>query len=98
MADRLTGSITFFVSALELAGVAYSWQSWRVIASLSASVVLLMLFVVNERLMGSKAMIQGHLLRKRTIVTNLAYQFFLAGLFFPLSYTLPTTYFPAMFR
>lgn len=89
MADRLTGSITFFVSALELAGVAYSWQSWRVIASLSASVVLLMLFVVNERLMGSKAMIQGHLLRKRTIVTNLAYQFFLAGLFFPLSYTLP---------
>lgn len=34
-------------------------------------------------------MIQGHLLKKRNIASNLVYQFFLAGLFFPLSYALP---------
>lgn len=78
-----------FVLAVERAGVASPWQNWRVITSLCASAVLLILFVVNERLMGSRAMIQGHLLRNRNITTNLIYQFFLAGLFFPLSYALP---------
>lgn len=34
-------------------------------------------------------MIQAHLLRKRAIVLNLVYIFFLAGLFFPLSFALP---------
>jgi MFS transporter, DHA2 family, glioxin efflux transporter len=78
-----------FVLALQRAGVASPWRNWRVITSLSASAVLLILFMVNELLMGSRAMIQGHLLRKRNIATNLIYQFFIAGLFFPLSYALP---------
>lgn len=81
--------MTCFVLAMERAGVLSSWQNWRVITSLSASAGLLILFIVNERLMGSRAMIQGHLLRKRNITTNIIYQFFLAGLFFPLSYVLP---------
>jgi hypothetical protein len=39
--------------------------------------------------MGHRAMIQPHLLQKRSIVINLIYQLFLAGLFFPLLYALP---------
>lgn len=47
------------------------------------------MFIANEWRLGDKAMIQAHLLRKRAIVLNLVYIFFLAGLFFPLSYALP---------
>ena len=40
--------------------------------------------------MGSRAMIQGHLLKKKkTVVANLVFIFFLAGLYFPLLYSLP---------
>lgn len=34
-------------------------------------------------------MIQTHLLKRRTVLLNCVYAFFLAGLYFPLSYTLP---------
>ena len=59
------------------------------VTSLCATAVLFVLFVVNEWLMGSRAMIQAHLLKKRNITLNLMFQFFLAGLFFPLTYALP---------
>ena len=39
--------------------------------------------------MGSRAMLPSYLLKKRSITTALVYQFFIAGLFFPLSYALP---------
>jgi len=54
-----------------------------------ASGLLIALFIANEWWMGHRAMIQAHLLQKRAIIVNIAYSFFIAGLFFPLSYTLP---------
>ena len=84
-----TGSITCLVLALEMGGVATPWSNWRVVTSLTASAVLLILFIVNEWLMGSRAMLQSHLLKRRPILINMVYQVFLAGLFFPLSYALP---------
>ncbi len=42
--------------------------------------------------MGSRAMLQSHLLKKRPVLINLIYQVFLAGLFFPLSYALPVQF------
>ncbi|OCT49414.1 putative HC-toxin efflux carrier TOXA [Cladophialophora carrionii] len=83
------GSMACLVLALEKGGVSLSWSNWRVVASLASSAALLVIFVINEWLMGNRAMIQSHLLRKRSIVINLVYQLFLAGLFFPLSYALP---------
>ncbi|KAJ9615264.1 hypothetical protein H2200_001339 [Cladophialophora chaetospira] len=80
---------SLLVLALEKGAVAASWNNWRVITSLTASAVLLVIFVVNEWLMGSRAMLQSHLLKRRPILVNLVYQVFLAGLFFPLSYALP---------
>ena len=69
---------------MQMAGLSRSWQDWRVVASLAAFGALLVLFILNEWRMGSRAMIQTHLLKKRFITANLVYQFFLAGLFFPL--------------
>ena len=83
-ASLVVGSLTCFVLAMDRG----NWQGWRTITSLSASAVLIALFVINEWLMGSRAMIQGELLKNRNIITNLLYIFFLAGLFFPLTYTL----------
>ena len=83
------GSITYLVLALEKGGVATPWNNWRVVTSLTASAVLLITFVANEWLMGSRAMLQSHLLKRRLILINMVYQVFLAGLFFPLSYALP---------
>ncbi|KAK3214154.1 hypothetical protein GRF29_28g2197663 [Pseudopithomyces chartarum] len=46
-------------------------------------------FVYDQHLMRDKAMVHAHLVRKPDILLNLIYSFFLAGLFFPLQYTLP---------
>ena len=81
--------MALLVLALEHAGVTASWRSWRVVLSLCGCGILAALFVINEKLMGSRAMIQSHILKKRNIAANLAYMFFLSGLYFPLSYTLP---------
>jgi MFS transporter, DHA2 family, glioxin efflux transporter len=72
--------------------VSSSWNNWRVVTSLTGAAVLLLLFIANELFMGDRAMIQSHLLRRKKIALNLVYQFFLAGLFFPLSYTLPVQF------
>src|ERR1700744_4887561 len=77
------------VFALQEGGVSSSWRNWRVVLSLTASAVLVVLFVANEWLMGGRAMIPSHLLKRRSIAINLVYQVFIAGLFFPLSYALP---------
>ncbi|OAL18357.1 hypothetical protein AYO22_10773 [Fonsecaea multimorphosa] len=79
----LTGSL------LVLGGISSPWSSWHVITSLAGFVALLVVFSINEWQMGSRAMIQTHLLKKRSIVVSLGFQFLIAGLFFPLSFALP---------
>ena len=83
------GSLACFLFALQKGGVSSSWRNWRVVLSLTASALLAVLFVVNETLMGTRAMIQSDLLKRRSVAINLTYQVFIAGLFFPLSYALP---------
>ncbi|KIW22645.1 uncharacterized protein PV07_10922 [Cladophialophora immunda] len=83
------GSMVCLVLALEKGGVSSPWSNWHVITSLAGFVALLIIFSVNEWQMGSRAMIQAHLLKKRSIVVSLVFQFFIAGLFFPLSFALP---------
>ncbi|KAJ4321168.1 hypothetical protein N0V94_003008 [Neodidymelliopsis sp. IMI 364377] len=59
------------------------WRSFFGFAS------LLVCFVMNEWMMGKKAMVQFHLFENRTILANSCFIFFLAGAYFPLLYTLP---------
>lgn len=84
----VTGSLTCFVLAMHWAGI-LPWSSISVIGSLVGSGLFALIFVLNERYMGSRAMIQGHLLKRRLIVLNLVFVFFIAGLYFPLLYSLP---------
>lgn len=84
-----TGSMVCFITAMHWGGVTKPWSSAAVIGCLVSSAVLASLFIVNERLMGNRAMVQGRLLRNYTFVANLIYVFFLAGLYFPLLYSLP---------
>ncbi|KIW41851.1 uncharacterized protein PV06_05456 [Exophiala oligosperma] len=85
----ICGAMTCFVVATQQAGISVSWCSWQVITSLTGAAVLLTTFLGNEWYMGSRAMIQTHLLKRRTVLLNCVYAFFLAGLCFPLSYALP---------
>ncbi|RAO67059.1 uncharacterized protein BHQ10_003071 [Talaromyces amestolkiae] len=83
------GSMICFVTAMHWGGATKPWLSVAVTGSLVASAILAGLFIVNERLMGKRAMVQARLLRNYTFVANLIYVFFLAGLYFPLLYSLP---------
>lgn len=65
------------------------WSSPAVICSLVGSALSFAAFVYDQHLMRDKAMVHAHLVRKPDILLNLIYSFFLAGLFFPLQYTLP---------
>ncbi|KAF1848711.1 MFS general substrate transporter [Cucurbitaria berberidis CBS 394.84] len=87
-ATLLSGSFSCFVLAMHWIGV-NSWTSARVLGSFVGFAALLACFVINEWLMGSKAMVRAHLFKNRLVLANLCYIFFLAGAFFPLMYTLP---------
>jgi hypothetical protein len=84
-----TGAMTCFITAMHWGGATKPWSSGAVIGCLAAFAALSGLFVVNEWKMGERAMVQGHLLRKRGFIGNLVYMFFVAGLYFPLLYSLP---------
>jgi hypothetical protein len=84
----VTGALSCFVLSMHWSGV-YSWSSPRAILSMAFFVALMFAFFANEWLMGTKAMIQHHLLRNAAVLPNLIYIFFLAGVYFPLLYTLP---------
>jgi hypothetical protein len=83
--------VTSFLSCFVL-GMHYSgsnpWRSARVWGSLLGSGLSFLAFIYNEYKMGDKAMVHAHLIKKLDVCLNLAYGFFLAGMFFPLQYTL----------
>jgi hypothetical protein len=87
-AVMIAGCFSCFVLAMHWIGI-NPWTCARVIGSFIGFAILLIGFVVNEWLMGNKAMVQTHLFRNKMILANLFYIFFLAGAFFPLMYTLP---------
>ncbi|KAF1941641.1 MFS gliotoxin efflux transporter glia [Clathrospora elynae] len=87
-ATLLCGSFSCFVLAMHWIGI-NPWTRARIIGSLVGFAGLFVCFVINEWVMGSKAMVQAHLFKNKLVLANLWYAFFLAGAFFPLMYTLP---------
>jgi MFS family permease len=84
----VSGGFSCFVLAMHWIGI-YSWTSARVVGSFVGFALFFACFIVNEWIMGEKAMVQAHLFQNRLLLANLCYIFFLAGAFFPLMYTLP---------
>ncbi|KAF2631569.1 MFS gliotoxin efflux transporter glia [Macroventuria anomochaeta] len=84
-------SLSCFILAMHWLGKNPS-NSARVIGSFSGSASLLVCFIINEWVMGKRAMIQSNLLKNKMVLANACYIFFLAGAYFPLLYTLPVQF------
>jgi hypothetical protein len=87
-ATLISGALSCFVLAMHWLAI-YDSRSVRVIFSFFGFVSLSACFVLNEWMMGSKAMVQSRLFKNKMLLSNLGYIFFLAGAYFPLLYTLP---------
>ncbi|KAH8898745.1 MFS gliotoxin efflux transporter glia [Thozetella sp. PMI_491] len=86
-----TGALSCFVMAMHWAGT-LDWSSIQIKGSLAGFGTMTAAFLANEWFMGPKAMLQLHLFKKRSIVLNLAFSFFLAGMYFPLLFSLPVLF------
>lgn len=84
----LSGALSCFVLAMHWSGI-YGWANFRSVLAAVSFVLLMAIFVANEWQMGDKAMVQRRLLANGVVLPNLIFVFFLAGLYFPLLYTLP---------
>lgn len=82
-------AIAAFVLSMHYVGTNQGWSSRAAWAYMVAFVILTAVFIINEFKMKSKAILQFHFLKRRRFSENCVYIFFLAGLFFPLLFSLP---------
>lgn len=75
--------------ALQKGGTTEPWSNGSIIAELVMFGVLIILFIGIEWYSKDRALLQGRLLKDRTIAAMCAYIFFVAGSFFILLYYLP---------
>jgi len=84
----LSGCFSCFILATHWIGVMPP-TSARIVGSFIGFVGLFICFAINERYMGSCAMVQARVFKNKLVFANLLYASFIAGAFFPLMYTLP---------
>lgn len=82
-------AIICYLLAMQWGGATKPWSDGSVIATLVLFGILTIAFVVIEYFSGDRALLQGRLLKDRTIGAMSAYNFFVAGAFFILLYYLP---------
>lgn len=85
----LMASMVCLFLALQWGGTTKKWSDGSVIATLVVFAVLLIVFIVLEVVSKDRALLQGRLLKDRTIGAMCAYIFMVAGAFFLLLYYLP---------
>lgn len=81
--------------ALQYGGNSYAWDSATVIGLLCGSVGTFLVFAVWERYMGNEAMIPGHLVHDRIVLSSSLLAMSIFGFTMTLSYYLPI-YFQAV--
>lgn len=91
----ITASVVCYLLAVQWGGVRKSWASADVIGCLVGFVLLLGLFLVNERWQKGAAQLSPSVLKNRTLAIGCAFCFFIAGNFYILLYYLPV-YFQAV--
>lgn len=85
----IMASTICYLLALQWGGASKPWSDSTVIGTLVGFILLVIAFVITENYMGSRALLQPQLLRKRRIWTSCAYIFFISGGYFALVYYLP---------
>ncbi|KAJ5495550.1 MFS general substrate transporter [Penicillium diatomitis] len=83
------GAIISFILALQYGGQTYDWSSSVVVGLLVGFVIILAALAVAEYYQGEYAMMPLRLLKRRSLWTGCAYQFFFASCYFLLLYYLP---------
>ncbi|OCK73020.1 MFS general substrate transporter [Lepidopterella palustris CBS 459.81] len=83
------GSIISFILALQYGGQSHPWNSSAVIGLLVGFVAILIALGTWEIFQGEYAMLPFRLLKRRSLWSASAYQFFFAGCYFLLLYYLP---------
>ena len=82
----LLTSMVLFLLAMRWGGTILPWSSGQVIGALAGSLICLLIFIMVEWSSGEKAMMQWRFFKKYAILLNLAYVFFLSGLYMPAVY------------
>lgn len=71
----LIAAVVCFLLALQWGGVTKAWSDSKVVGTLVGFVLLVICFIVNEYLVGDRALLQGSLLRRRDVMVPCAYVF-----------------------
>lgn len=85
----LLASITSFIFSMHYLSTPKGWTNLITILLFISFLILSALFILLEHRMKPTAMIRLDLLKKRQFLGNCIYVFFLAGLYFPLLFSLP---------
>ncbi|KIW12121.1 hypothetical protein PV08_09395 [Exophiala spinifera] len=85
----IMAAIVCYLLAMQWGGTTKSWSDGSVVATLVLFGVLVLAFLAVEYFQGDRALLQGRLLKDRTIGAMCAFIFFTAGTFFILLYYLP---------
>lgn len=85
----IMAGVVCYLLAMQWGGATKPWSDGSVIAVLVLFGVLVITFVVIEYFQGDRALLQGRLLKDRTIAAMSAFIFMVAGSFFVLLYYLP---------
>lgn len=83
------GSLICFTRALQVAGTRTSWSSSEVIGLLVGFVLLMLAFVVSQRILSDRAMMVPKILKMRIVVIGMVFGFLHEGGFMALLYALP---------
>ena len=78
-----------FLLGIQKGGTTLPWNDKQVIGLLVGTGLLVIAFVLIEYFSGERAMLQGRLLRNRSILVSCLYAVFFGGSFFLLLYYLP---------
>ena len=87
--STILATITCFIMSMHYVGTIDGFSSKPGILYFVAFLILTALFIFIEYRMSSLAMIQLSFLKRRRFVENLIFQFFIAGLYFTLVFSLP---------
>ena len=85
----LMAAVICFLLAIQWGGTTKPWSDSTVIGLIVGFALLAIVFIAIEYFSGDRALIQGRLLKSRSVLMACLYIFFFAGSFFLLIYQLP---------